>query len=263
VATVTLLTDCGPASEHVGALHALIARRCPEAVRVDLAHDIPPGDVRRGAAVLARVAPLAGPAIHLAVVDPGVGTDRRGVAVACHDGSVVVGPDNGLLAPLCARLGAARAVELASAAHRREPVAPTFHGRDVFAPAVAHLAAGGALDDLGPGVDPAGMVVLSLPPPAWDGAVLVAAVSGSDRFGNVQLVAGAKEWDALAPRMTVCRSGGDGIPARRGRVFADVDTGEVVVHVDADGHLAVAAREASAVDLLGVRGGDLVRIAPA
>jgi hypothetical protein len=259
---VTLLTDYGPASEHVGALHALIARRCPEAVRVDLAHDIPPGDVRRGAAVLARVAPLAGPAIHLAVVDPGVGTDRRGVAVGCHDGSVVVGPDNGLLAPLCARLGAERAVEIASAAHRRDPVAPTFHGRDVFAPAVAHLAAGGALDDLGPGVDPAGLVVLSLPPPAWDGALLTATVLGADRFGNVQLGAGAAEWNRLASALRVRGPRGRGVPARRGTVFADVAPGDLVVHVDADGHLAVAARDGSAVGLLGVAPGDRVEIAP-
>ncbi|HWH13678.1 MAG TPA: SAM-dependent chlorinase/fluorinase, partial [Miltoncostaeaceae bacterium] len=102
---VTLLTDYGPAGEHVGALHAVIVARCPAAVRVDLAHDIPPGEVRWAALQLARLAPLLPGAMHLAVVDPGVGTARRALAVGLAGGGALVGPDNGLLGPAARALG--------------------------------------------------------------------------------------------------------------------------------------------------------------
>ena len=137
---VAFLTDFGAGSEYVGALHALIARDCPDADRVDLAHDIPPGDVRGAALALARLVVLIPGAIVVAVVDPGVGTARRAAAVALDGGGALVGPDNGLLAPAAVALGARAAVALAPP----PPAIPaTFHGRDLFAPAAAPVSPGG------------------------------------------------------------------------------------------------------------------------
>jgi len=258
---VTLLTDYGPGSEHVGALHAVIASGCTSADRIDLAHDIPPGDVRFGALVLARLVPLAPVGVHLAVVDPGVGTARRAVAVATDDGRVLVGPDNGLLAPACGALGAVRAVELTSATHRREPVAATFHGRDVFAPAAAFLAGGGGIDDLGPRIDVRSLGRLDLPSPVVVAGRLEATVVGVDRFGNVELMAGGAELAALggAGPLRVVAHGAE-LPARVAAVFADVAPDEALVHLDAHGSVAVAIRDGSAGERLGVAPGSSVTI---
>jgi len=264
MATITLLTDYGPGSEHVGALHAVLADRCPGADRIDLAHDIPPGDIRLGAVMLARLAPLAPRGVHLAVVDPGVGTERRAIAVATPDGRFVVGPDNGLLGPACRAFGTQEAVELASADHRREPVAATFHGRDVFAPAAAHLAAGGRLADLGP-VVPAGSIAQpDLPVARVRRAVVAAMVLGVDRFGNLQLLAAQSDLAGagLADGDGVTVAAGRSMaPARVGSVFADVPHREVLVHVDGHGHVAVAVNGASAAQYLGAGPGDWITIA--
>lgn len=252
---VTLLTDYGPGSEHVGALHAVLAARSPRAERLDLAHDLPPGDVTRGAVVLARLAPLCPVAVHLAVVDPGVGTARRAVAVALEAGGALVGPDNGLLALAADRLGATRAVAL--------PVpgaaAATFHGRDVFAPAAARLAAGEPLEGLG---GPLALDTLHRPalqaPRARDGR-LEATVLGVDRFGNLELLAVEDDLRAAgllgASELTVALPDGRALPASRGRTFADVPLGALVVLVDASGAVAVAANGADASRLLGTGAG--------
>lgn len=263
MAIVTLLTDYGPGSEHVGALHAVLAAGCPDADRIDLAHDIPPGDVRFGALVLARLVPLTPSGVHLAVVDPGVGTARRGIAVATPDGRRLVGPDNGLLGLACRALGASEAVELTSPRHRREPVAPTFHGRDVFAPAAAHLAAGGSLGDLGAAIPVGGLVQADPVAPGVGPGRLETIVVGVDRFGNLQTgavrsdlaAAGLAHGDALA-----VTTGEVTMQAPLSRVFADVAPGELVVHVDGHGHVAVAVNGASASRLLGATSGSWIAL---
>ena len=258
---VTLLTDYGPGTEHVGALHAVIAAGCPAADRIDLAHDIPAGDVTAGAIVLARLVTLCLPGVHLAVVDPGVGTSRRGVAVATAGGRVLVGPDNGLLAPACEALEAVAAVSLESPAHRREPVAPTFHGRDVFAPAAAFLASGGALGDLGPGVDLASLVRATVPPPYAAPGRLEATVVAVDRFGNVELLAPAP---AIPPGDRLRVTGPRGVvDARRAAVFEEVEPGALLVFSDSAGHVAIAVRGGDAAALLGVLPGDRLVVASA
>jgi len=264
MAIITLLTDYGPGSEHVGALHAVLAAGCPNAERIDLAHDIPPGDTRFGALVLARLVPLTPPGVHLAVVDPGVGTARRGIAVATPDGRRLVGPDNGLLGLVCRELGAHEAVELTSPHHRREPVAPTFHGRDVFAPAAAHLAAGGRLGDLGAAVPVDGLVQPDLAAPGVRPGRLETVVVGVDRFGNLQTgavgsdlaAAGLVHGDGLA-----VTTGEVTMHARLGAVFADVPQGELVVYIDGHGHAAVAVNGASASRLLGATAGSWIAVA--
>lgn len=259
---VAFLTDYGPGTGHVGALHAVVAAACPEADRLDLAHDIPPGDVRWGALVLARaVAPIPR-AVVVAVVDPGVGTERRAVAVETSGGGFLVGPDNGLLGPAAEALGAVACVEIDVGA-LRGPVAPTFHGRDVFAPVAAALASGRALGDVG---TPADTVEISSPrlPAANVGPGRIEALSvGSDRFGNLALLAGAGDLRAArlaAGDLVWVHAGEHRHRARVGAVFADVPRGGVLVHVDSAGMLAVAVNGGSAVERLATRPGDAVGI---
>jgi S-adenosyl-L-methionine hydrolase (adenosine-forming) len=263
---VTLLTDYGPGTEHVGALHAVIAARAPGAERVDLAHDVPPGDVRWGAILLARLAPLAPPGVHLAVVDPGVGSERRGLAAALRDGRHLVGPDNGLLGPAAAALGAEAAVELTAPEHRLEPVSATFHGRDVFAPAAAHLAGGGALGDLGPAVPPDSIRHPPMPEPRAGEAGIEAMAVGADRFGNVALLAGARELTAarMQPEDRVwVLVAGRRSRAVVGRTFADVPRGGLLVYVDSHGMLSLAVGGGNALKRLGVEPGEVVGVVAA
>jgi S-adenosylmethionine hydrolase len=183
-AILTLTTDFGVRDSFVGTMKGVILSRCPAACIVDVCHDVPPQQIRTGALRLASAAPYfpAG-TVHVAVVDPGVGGDRRAIAIDAG-GQRFVGPDNGVLT-LAAPPNAAgwRAVEITSRAHMLRQVSQTFHGRDVFAPAAAHLAAGGALDDLGAAVAP--VVELRLPVPARDGRRLRGIVQDVDRFGNL------------------------------------------------------------------------------
>jgi S-adenosylmethionine hydrolase len=257
---VTLLTDYGPGSEHVGALHAVLASRCPGAARVDLAHDIPAGDVARGAVVLARLAPLCPAAVHVAVVDPGVGSARRALAVGLGDGGALVGPDNGLLALAAERLGATGAVELPVPSE-----APaTFHGRDVFAPAAVRLAAGEPLAGLGAAVGLGELRSLDLPPARAAAGRLEATVLGADRFGNLELLAGAEHLEAaglgLGDALTVTPPGGATRAATRGRTFADVEPGALLVLLDASGAVALAVNRGDAGRHLGAGAGARVTL---
>ncbi len=257
---VALLTDYGPGSEHVGALHAVIARACPEADRIDLAHDIPPGDVRRGAVVLARLAPLvpAG-ATLLAVVDPGVGGGRRGVAIALRAGGALIGPDNGLLVLAADRLGAARALALAAP----PDAAATFHGRDVFAPAVAALAAGAEL--MGQPVELSDLVRPEVPPPLAVSGRLEATVLGADRFGNVELLAWPEDLERAGMRpgdpVSVAPAGGGAAhPATVARAFSDLPLGGLLVYLDGSGAVALAVNGGDAARLLGAASGGALAI---
>ena len=256
---ITLLTDFGAGSEHVGALHAVLAVACPGVERIDLAHDLPPGDVRAGALTLARLAPLTPGAIHLAVVDPGVGTPRRAAAVTLEGGGALVGPDNGLLGPAAAVLGAREAVALTPPAEG----AATFHGRDLFAPAAARIACGARLGDLGEPFDAADLVSPDLPPAeVWEGHLRAPAV-GIDRFGNVQLLAGRA--DLAAAGFTA----GDRIfavaiegrhPATVGRVFADVAPKGMLLHIDSHAMVALAVNGGSAAERIGALPGRIVSL---
>lgn len=250
---VALLTDYGVGTQHVGALHAVLARHCPEADRIDLAHDIPPGDVRWGALLLERLAAELPGAVFLAVVDPGVGTDRRAVALALDDGGRVVGPDNGLLGPLATR--GERAVRIDPAAAR----SATFHGRDLFAPAAARLARGAPLIDLGSPM-PISAVRQPVIPAATVGSRRIeTVVLGRDRFGNLALAGGRDDLEAAG------LAAGDAVSinaeaARVGRVFADVAVSALLLYVDSNSMLSVAVRDGDAAAALGIAAGDGVVI---
>ncbi|HMA46472.1 MAG TPA: SAM-dependent chlorinase/fluorinase, partial [Frankiaceae bacterium] len=233
-ACLSFLTDYGLEDGFVAACHGVIAARAPDVRIIDVTHLVPPGDVRRGAVVLAQVVPYLPPAVHLAVVDPGVGTPRRAVVVTTGRG-VLVGPDNGLLLDAAGALGGPRA---AYRIRGPDPVSRTFHGRDVFAPAAAALARGVEPAALGPPVDPAGLVRLPPPVRRLVADTVEAEVLLVDRFGNVQLAADPALLArlGLTPgarlRLAVGAAAHD-LPYRG--TFGDVGVGELVAYVDSAG----------------------------
>ena len=164
---ITFLSDYGYADVFAGVCRAVIARIAPDAQVIDITHGLPRHAVRQGAVLLAQAVPFAAAGVHLAIVDPGVGTQRRPVAVRVADEDrLLVGPDNGLLSLATERLGGAvEAVDLSSSPHRLEPVTSTFHGRDLFAPVAARLATGTTLSGAGEAIDPASLIRLELPEP--------------------------------------------------------------------------------------------------
>ena len=190
---ISLCTDYGYADGFVATCHGVIARIAPQARVLDVTHAITPGDVRRGSVMLVDTLPWLPPAVHVAVVDPGVGTARRGLALVSGN-AMLIGPDNGLLIPAAEALGGVvAAYELVTPAYRLPVVSATFHGRDVFAPAAAHLAHGVPPDALGPAVDPTSLVTLPAPVCQMDDDRIRVEVLTVDHFGNVALAAGAAE----------------------------------------------------------------------
>jgi hypothetical protein len=253
---VSLTTDYGLTDGFVAACHGVIARLAPAVRVIDVTHQVAPGDVPRGAALLAQTVAYLPPAVHLAVVDPGVGTARRGIALATP-GGLLVGPDNGLLPWAADALGGVtRVVELTNRDWFAHPVSHTFHGRDVFAPVAARLAAGAPLAEAGAVLAPKRLVRLPDPVVTTGDGWLEAEVLTVDRFGNVQLAASGRELAGLGQAVTV-----GGVPAVCGGTFADAPAGGLVVLVDATGRVAVAVNGGRAVVVLGVAAGDLIRIA--
>ena len=289
--TVFFLSDFGTADEFAGVVHAVIAAHAPGTTVIDLTHDVPPFDVRAGSHTLVRAVPHLGPGVVLAVVDPGVGTVRRGIGmeVALPSGASLafVGPDNGLLvtaAEAAAEAPVTRVVELT-----RTPAPPdrgaTFDGRDLFAPAAAALCAGAALEELGEAIDPVSLVRLIggvvEEGRLHDGrACLRCEVTWVDHFGNLQLAATVVDARVagipltgrveLAARLESGREDPDGLPRslvpdgmqlRCVDAFGELEQGEFGLLVDANGHLAVVAGEASAARWLNVVAGELLVLA--
>jgi S-adenosyl-L-methionine hydrolase (adenosine-forming) len=262
---ITFLSDYGYEDEFAGACRAVIERIAPGATVVDLGHGIPPQDVQRGAYALAAALPYAPEGVHLAVIDPGVGTSRRPVAVAVEGSeSVLVGPDNGLLSLALDRLGgAAGAVDLAESKFRLEPVSPTFHGRDVFAPVSAHLALGASLAEAGEEIDPALLASLPRREAVVTDDHVAAHVAYFDRFGNAVLdLPSDRVPDELFPvgeRLEV-EAGGDFQPAVFGRTFADAPEGGTLVYRDSAGYLGIAVNRGRVAESLRLDRDDQVLI---
>src|SRR5919199_3003322 len=241
--TIVFLSDFGYRNEWVGICHAVMNRIAPTSPIVDLSHGIPPLDVRGGAVLLVDSLPYLGDdAIVLAIVDPSVGRDRD-VALEAADGRLIVGPDNGLLAPAAAALGGVRrAVEIASPEVVLSPVSPSFHARDVLAPAAAHLAAGADLAALGDAADPASLVGLAIPEPAVERGKIECEVLDLNRFGNVLLnVRESHLADAGLDggrTIQVDATAGSGL-ARWASTYADIPSGDWGLIVDPRGWLLV------------------------
>jgi S-adenosylmethionine hydrolase len=231
---------------------------------IDITHGIGPQQVLRAALVLAETLPYMPRGVHLAVVDPEVGGPRRPLALRGEDGRLYVGPDNGVLLIAAERLGGVReAVEIANRLFMLEPVSPTFHGRDIFAPAAAHLSLGTPLSELGPALDPGELVRLELPRARVEKGRIQATVLRVDRFGNVRLnVAGEDlERAGIALRSQVeVEIAGRRYSAVAARVFADVRPGQVVLYEDSSRSLALAVNLGSAARLLATMEGQEVTL---
>jgi S-adenosylmethionine hydrolase len=270
---VSLLTDFGLADPSVAACKGVILSISPGARLVDVSHSIARHSVAHGAAVLWAALPYLPVGVHLAVVDPGVGTDRRAVALRTRRGDHLVGPDNGLLLPAAEILGGIEAVHLLeNPVYRLAAVSRTFHARDVFAPAAAHLASGVALAAFGPGIDPASLVTLKVAPPEPARGYLDATVAFVDTWGNVQLLAGQADLEsAIGPvssgdGLRVEAADGSALDGRR-RIelrwrlaYGEAEPGEPLLCVDSYGRLALAANLASAAEKYGLRADRRLRI---
>src|SRR2546421_768567 len=261
---ITFLTDFGLQDDFVGTCHGVMKRIAPDVQIIDLPHGIEAHQVLQGALVLAATLQYMPIGVHLAVVDPGVGGVRRPVVLRDAEGRLYVGPDNGLLVPAAeAGGGIVTAHELANPEYALQPVSRTFHGRDLFAPAAAHLAPGVPLPELGPPLDPEVLVRLGLPEPELEPARIRASTLYVDRFGNVQLnLAGDDLAQAGASPGTKVRlelpSGTRA--AVVARTFADVAAGDTVLYEDSYGNVAIAVSRGNAARSLGLNAGERIWI---
>jgi hypothetical protein len=263
---ITFLTDFGLHDDFVGTCHGVIARIAPAARVIDVTHGIGPQAVLEGALVLRNTTRYMPVGVHVAVVDPGVGGDRRAVAVATKNGRVFVGPDNGLLMLAADEAGVTAAHELANPAYRLADVSRTFHARDVFSPAAAHLAAGVPIGELGPAVDPGDLVRIEVPQPEVGRTQISATVLTIDRFGNVATNAHREHVDTLGvtdgERVEV-RFALDRYYAIVARTFADAAPGELILYEDSYRMVTLAISQGNAARLTGAAAGDELRIAVA
>jgi S-adenosyl-L-methionine hydrolase (adenosine-forming) len=257
---ITFLSDYGLTDEFVGVCHGVIAGICPDARVIDLTHGVPRGDVRSGALILRSALGYLPRGVYLAVVDPGVGSERRGVALRLADGRLLVGPDNGLLS-LAAQAagGVVEAVDIGRSPFVLDPVSATFHGRDVFAPVAARLAGGASLADAGEPVDVDSLMAIELPRPRALGGVLIAHVVYVDRFGNVQLDVEEPAVE-LGRAVQVASGSGRSERARYVRTFADADAGELLLYEDSSRRLALAVNQGDAAARLELAIDDELRI---
>lgn len=260
---VTLLTDFGTTDHYVGVMKGVILGRSPGATLVDITHQVPPQDVAAGAFVLRSAYPAFPPGtVHLAVVDPGVGSARRPIAVAAG-GQLFVGPDNGLFTHVYRREPGARVFHLADPRFFLHPVSNTFHGRDIFAPVAGALSHGTRPEELGPEVADAVHLPLPLPPTAPPGGV-AGSILHIDRFGNcVTTLARAEVPHGLLEGGFQLRVGGHEIRALR-RFFAaeGEEDGEAFALWGSSELLEIAVNGGSAAERLGLRRGDAVLLLP-
>jgi S-adenosylmethionine hydrolase len=254
---ITFLSDYGLTDDFVGICHGVIAGICPAARVIDLTHGIPRHDVRSGAIVLGEAMRYLPIGVHLAVVDPDVGAQRRAIALRLADGRVLVGPDNGLLS-VAARAGGgiAEAVDIARSRHRLQPVSATFHGRDIFAPVAAALAAGAPVAGAGDPLDIDHVIRLELTEPSRDGETLVTHVRYIDRFGNLQLDAGHDDLSGTGIKLgrpaRIKLPGGTSQHVHFVLTFADAAPDELLLYEDAQRRLAIAVRHGDAAARLGL-----------
>jgi S-adenosyl-L-methionine hydrolase (adenosine-forming) len=263
---VTLLTDYGHDDDFVGVCHGVIRRIHPEAQIIDITHGLRRYAIRQGALVLRNTLPYMPVGVHVAVVDPQVGTERRAVALGTADGRILIGPDNGLLSLAWERCGGVQlAVDITRSSHRLEPVSATFHGRDIFAPVAAHLARGAELAGAGDPLDPGTLAVVAVPEPRSEDGTLVAHVLVVDRFGNVEL--NVHHDDTAGTGITLgggveIEAAGERYTATYAQTFADVRPGELIVYEDAYRTLALAINRGDAAGTLGLKADAEVRMRP-
>lgn len=261
---ITFLSDYGTSDEFVGVCHGVIAGISPESRVFDITHGLPRHDVRGGALMLRRTLEYFPARIHLAVVDPQVGARRRAIAVRTVDEDrIFIGPDNGLLSIAVRSCGGgAEAFDVSTSPFRLQPTSSTFHGRDIFAPVAARLAAGAPLSEAGTPLDPDELVELEMPMARAEGDEIVAHALGFDAYGNVSLDLEHEELASFGLRLgvPVRINGTEGIYTT---TFADAPEGGLLIYEDPYRSLALAVNRGSAVERLGLDRDDEVRIQPA
>lgn len=259
--TVSFLSDYGRADEFVGVVHSVIRSIAPEVRVIDITHDIAPYDVRAGGLALVRAANYLAPGVVVAVVDPTVGTARRPIAVEIGGGSsVLVGPDNGVLAPVVQLCGGAdRAVEIVNPDYRFTTEPGTFDGRDVFAPAAAHLCNGVDLSELGPAIDLVTLFPAMIPLTREDEGRLHAEVLWVDRYGNAQLNVDPDELIGFDEHVRLVMDDGARV-ARRVATFAELEPNEIGLIVDSYGLITIVLDKRSAAEEMGLSGASAVTI---
>ena len=268
---ITFLSDYGHADEFVGVCHGVMARRCPEARVIDISHTIPRHDVREGALVLRDALAHMPVGVHLAVVDPAVGSmgrgSRRAVALrTAEEDRLLVGPDNGLLMLAATRLGGVvEAVDIGRSRERREPVSATFHGRDVFAPVAAALAAGVPLAGVGEPLAAEELRRVSIPVAHLREGMLTTHVLRADHFGNLSLDSSAHQIEAAGIQLgqpVSVEVSGLHYPGHYASTFADVAPGELLLYEDSLNMAALAVNRGSAADHLKVERDEQLLVRP-
>lgn len=241
---ITLSSDFGVGTQGIGAMEAVAWSIARTAKIVHLMHGLPSFDISAGARTMETVQFIPVPGVHVCVVDPGVGTKRRGVAIQVGRGDVFVGPDNGLFLPAARILGGIQtAHELSNATYHREPVSPIFHGRDIFAPVAGHIASGVPLSELGAKIDPSTLVGAPYDEAVLDGRTVHGTVIQINHFGSLHLNILHSQWDGLNVSLGVkirIRHAAWSAEATFGRTFGDVGEGEVVLLRDDYGRIEIA-----------------------
>lgn len=255
---IAFVSDFGLGDTWVGVCHAYIIRACPQARVVDLSHNVPPFDIRKGAAVAAAGVHQLPDAIHLVVVDPGVGGGRRDLCIVTGKGTRLVGPDNGVLLPAASRVGGVKcAYAIDSAKLDHTGPLPTFHARDILAPAAAALSCGVEPSALGDEVDPEQLAPAPFELAVNDGTTVKSEVIDADRYGSLRFSVPAEQVDSLGLRADEIEiaMGHHVIKAPFGKTFSDVEPGDAVLLVDSSGWLTLALNLDSASDRYGVEPG--------
>ncbi len=260
---ITFLSDFGLKDDFVGTCHGVMKRIAPEAQIIDITHGIPATSILEGALVLANTVGFMPVGIHLAIVDPGVGGPRRPLALRDAEGRVYVGPDNGLLLPAATKAGIEAAHELANPQYALESISRTFHGRDLFAPAAAHLATGVPLAELGPPLDPEVLVRLDLPEPVIADGAIMATFLYVDSFGNIALNLDRDDVEALgiaSGTRVELELAGERYYAVMARTFTDARAGDVILYEDSYKNMSLAISRGSAARMLHASPGQDIRI---
>jgi hypothetical protein len=261
---ITFLTDFGLQDDFVGTCHGVMKRIAPDVQIIDITHGVRPRQVLQGALTLANTLPYMPVGVHLAVVDPGVGGVRRALALKDGEGRIHVGPDNGLLILAVDKLGGiAEAHELTNPEYALESVSRTFHGRDLFSPAAAHLALGVPLGEMGPPIAADALARLDLPQPEIGISRINATVVSIDRFGNMQLNLDRSHLDqaGIVPGMRLeVAVEVERYYAVAARTFADARRGDIILYEDAYRNVSIAISNGNAAETFGVREGQDVRI---
>jgi S-adenosylmethionine hydrolase len=261
---ITFLSDFGLEDDFVGTCHGVIKRIAPETDVIDITHGIEPQRILQGALVLANTLPYMPEGVHLAVVDPDVGTPRRALVLRTGNGRLLVGPDNGLLVPAAETLGGIEAVfEITNRRYALEPVSATFHGRDLFSPAAAHLSVGLDPTELGSALEVETLVRPEIPRPEIGERRVRATCLYVDRFGNIQLNLRASQLEALGivpGRQVEVEVIMERFYALAARTFAEARPGEIILYEDAYQNVALAISRGNAAETFGVRAGMEVRL---